>query len=401
MREVTPDELGGSSKTAVVIGPFGSNLKTSDFTDSGVPLIFVRDIRAGDFSEPRAFVSAEKARQLRAHVALPGDLVVTKMGDPPGDVAIYDGPGPAVITADCIRLRPTGDYDARYLLHAFKTPRVRQQVLDITSGAAQKKVSLERFRHRVTVPAPPLPEQRRIAAILDHADALRAKRRQVLTHLEALPQSLYQHVFGDPARNPYGFPMRSIRSIAEKFRDGPFGSNLKSSHYVASGVPVVRLQNIGVGKYLDHDRAFVSDDHYSNLSKHDCKPGDVLIGTLGDPNLRACIQPDSLPRALNKADCIQFRPNPEVATSAWACWLLNMPGTLAMASALAHGQTRTRISMGQLRELQVPVPPLSLQRKFASALSALEAQHISIRSAISTGEELFTALQSRAFRGEL
>lgn len=295
-------------------------------------------------------------------------------------------------------LRPGPELDDKYLWHWLT--RYERDLASKGRGATFLQVNKTDIGEMPIV-VPALPEQRRIAAILDHADALRTKRRQVLTHLEALPQSLYQHVFGDPARNPYGFPMRSIRSIAEKFRDGPFGSNLKSSHYVASGVPVVRLQNIGVGKYLDHDRAFVSDDHYSNLSKHDCKPGDVLIGTLGDPNLRACIQPDSLPRALNKADCIQFRPNPEVATSAWACWLLNMPGTLAMASALAHGQTRTRISMGQLRELQVPVPPLSLQRKFASALSALEAQHISIRSAISTGEELFTALQSRAFRGEL
>lgn len=89
MREVTTAELGGSSKAALIIGPFGSSLKTSDFTDSGVPLIFVRDVRTGDFTKPRAFISEEKARELRAHIALPGDLVVTKMGDPPGDVAIY------------------------------------------------------------------------------------------------------------------------------------------------------------------------------------------------------------------------------------------------------------------------------------------------------------------------
>lgn len=323
------------------------------------------------------------------------------MGDPPGDVAIYDGTVPAVITADCIRMRPTPGYDARYLLHAFKAPRVRQQILDITSGAAQKKVSLERFRHRVAVPVPHLSEQRRIAAILDHADALRAKRRQVLTHLDALTPSIFREMFGDPARNPLGFPLATIRSLAEKFSDGPFGSNLKSSHYVDAGVPVVRLQNIGVGRYLDHDRAFVSEEHYATLSKHDCRPGDILIGTLGDPNLRACIQPDFLPRALNKADCIQFRTDLRVADPVWACWLLNAPGTLSLAASLAHGQTRTRIAMGQLRELKVPVPPLGLQHEFAARVATVSASRTCTLGASATSDRLFASLQSRAFRGEL
>lgn len=147
--------------------------------------------------------------------------------------------------------------------------------------------------------------------------------------------------------------------------------------------------------------SLISEEHFASLSKHECRPGDVLIGTLGDPNLRACIQPDSMAVAMNKADCVQFRVDQRRADPAWACWLLNMPGTLAMASALAHGQTRTRIAMGQLRDLQVPVPPLPRQHEFAARVETVVRQRAAQQANITGVDELFASLQSRAFRGEL
>lgn len=297
-------------------------------------------------------------------------------------------------------LRPTDELDSRYLFHWVRSSAFIVDMIRKATGASYPAVS-DRIVKESHVPAPPLPEQRRIAAILDQADALRAKRRQVLAHLDSLPQSIFHEMFGDPARNPLGFPSATVHSLADKFSDGPFGSNLKSSHYVDAGVPVVRLQNIGVGRYLDHDRAFVSETHYATLSKHDCRPGDILIGTLGVPNLRACIQPDFLPRALNKADCIQFRTKPGVADPVWACWLLNAPGTLSLAASLAHGQTRTRIAMGQLRELKVPVPPMDLQYEFSARVAVANACRERNAEASDSDESLFASLQSRAFRGEL
>jgi type I restriction enzyme S subunit len=170
---------------------------------------------------------------------------------------------------------------------------------------------------------------------------------------------------------------------------------------VPAGVRVIRLQNIGVGRFIDDDAAFITPEHFASLAKHLCLPGDLLIGTLGDPNLRACIQPTGIEKALNKADCVQMRVNPTVADALWVCWLLNMPGTLALATAMLHGQTRTRIAMGQLRELMVPVPPRRLQRAFAMSVKQIDAQRAVVQQALTTDHELFASLQSRAFRGDL
>ena len=84
------DDIKADSPNALAIGPFGSNLKVSDYRASGVPLVFVRNIRAKAFaSGDLKFVSQAKAESLRTHRVRKGDLLVTKMGDPPGDSAVY------------------------------------------------------------------------------------------------------------------------------------------------------------------------------------------------------------------------------------------------------------------------------------------------------------------------
>ena len=163
----------------------------------------------------------------------------------------------------------------------------------------------------------------------------------------------------------------------------------------------MRLQNIGVGKFVDNDKAYISEMHFGDLKKHECRPGDVLVGTLGEPNLRACIQPEWLPVALNKADCVQIRSNESIANAAFICELLNQPSTERMAQDLIVGQTRLRISMGRLRGLRVPVPPLTIQKDFSHRMNAVEKLKAAHRASLAEMDALFASLQHRAFRGEL
>lgn len=277
------------------------------------------------------------------------------------------------------------------------------EIFDLSSfitGSAQPKLNQKNL-NRIMVPLPPLAEQKRIAAILDKADMLRTKRRAALAKLDSLVQSVFLEMFGDPVTNPMGWEEYELFETAEKFSDGPFGSNLKSEHYVERGIRVIRLQNIGVGYLNNNDLAFISQEHFNSLPRHHCVPGDVVIGTLGDPNLRACIVPRSLERCLNKADCVQYRVNASIMGSVYACWLLNNPRTVMKAEKLSLGQTRLRISMGRLKTLVIPVPPLDKQLEFGKVVTKINKfQHQHQQSTIES-DNLFHALQQRAFRGEL
>jgi len=287
---------------------------------------------------------------------------------------------------------------AKFLYHWLR--RNRPYLESLGNGATFKEVS-KAVVARIEIQLPPLPEQQRIAAILDTVDALRAKRRAALAQLDTLAQSIFLDMFGDPATNPKEWPREAVGNLASKISDGPFGSNLKSDHYTDRGVRVVRLQNIGVGGFVDNDKAFISEEHFGSLKKHECLPGDVLVGTLGDPNLRACIQPEWLPRALNKADCVQLRPDQRVANAEYLCALLNCRSTERMAQGLVLGQTRSRISMGRLRGLLVPRPPIELQNEFSLVVASARSVSQSLESSATALTALFESLQHRAFRGEL
>lgn len=178
----TPPELAARERHALGIGPFGSDLKVSDYTDHGVPLVFVRNIRAESFGcESDRYISDAKAEDLRAHQVVPGDVLITKMGDPPGDACIYpSGCRPAVMTADCIRFRVDRRLCCnKFVLYAVRSASVRNQILAQTKGVAQKKISLERFAS-VKFPVAPLAEQARISDALD----------SYLTRLDAATEGL-------------------------------------------------------------------------------------------------------------------------------------------------------------------------------------------------------------------
>ena len=183
----------------------------------------------------------------------------------------------------------------------------------------------------------------------------------------------------------------TLPEISVVFTDGPFGSNLKSAHYVDQGIRVIRLQNIGVGRMLDNDLAFISRQHYESFPRNHCKPGDLVIGTLGDPNLRACIIPPHVPEALNKADCLLLRLDESRADRNYVCAVLNSDLTVKRANGLVRGQTRGRISMGRLKGLTIPLPPLPEQKRIAGILDAADALRAKRRESLA---QLDTLLQS-------
>ena len=104
---------------------------------------------------------------------------------------------------------------------------------------------------------------------------------------------------------------------------------------------------------------------------------------------------------MNKADCVLMRVDEMKARATFVCWLLNCPATVTKALELVRGQTRGRISMGRLKELTIPLPPLTLQNHFTTIVKSIEKQKQQQRAHLTELNTLFASLQSRAFKGEL
>jgi type I restriction enzyme S subunit len=194
-------QLASPERHSLAIGPFGSNLKVIDYRSNGVPLIFVRNIRSNVFDGPDTkYVTYEKAKELNAHSVEGNDILVTKMGDPPGDACLYPSSMPkAIITADCIKWRVSPILQSKqFFVDAINSSIIKKQILEITKGVAQLKVSLERFE-TVAIPLPPLSEQEQIIIIVEERlsiiNELEATIEKALKRAELQRQSILHQAF--------------------------------------------------------------------------------------------------------------------------------------------------------------------------------------------------------------
>lgn len=223
-----PEDICSSKNYSIGIGPFGSNLKVSDYMNDGVPLIFVRHIRSGNFAglEPK-YVTPEKAQELLSHMVEPLDLLITKMGEPPGDCEIYPDDRPnGIITSDCLKFRIwETDLERVFFKHCINSFIIKDQLGLITKGVAQQKISVERFKS-ILFPVPPFAEQQeivnRVQTLFKLADKIEQRYQKAKNHVDQLTQSILAKAFRgelvpqDPNDEPASVLLERIRAERAK-----------------------------------------------------------------------------------------------------------------------------------------------------------------------------------------
>jgi type I restriction enzyme S subunit len=294
-----------------------------------------------------------------------------------------------------IRPKP-GKADARYLLHFLRQDRIRRDgERKMTGSAGQRRVP-GHFLAGLSVPLPPLPEQRRIAEILDKADALRAKRRAVLAQLDTLTQSIFLDMFGDPATNPKGWKKTSLEELFEIARGG---SPRPIDDYITDAPDGINWIMIGDtvegGKYITVTKKRIRPE--GARRSRAVKPGDFLLTnsmSFGRPYI------------LRTTGCIHdgwlvLSPRSEEAEPNYFYALLGSKAVYAEFARRAPGATVKNLNIDLVRDVIVPVPPLPAQRKFAALVATIERSTSTFSNALVELDALFSSLQHRAFQGNL
>ena len=207
---------------------------------------------------------------------------------------------------------------------------------------------------------------------------------------------------------PEGWLQPQLGQISLSKCDGPFGSGLKSEHYVDKGALVVRLQNIKLGWYESGVGAFIDEQYFKNtLSKHSVVEGDLLVAGLGDPRNpvgRACVAPNGIAPALVKADCFRFTLDVDKVEPEFVAAQLSV-SSWADAGSLANGSTRARIPLYTMSTRTVAFGTLEEQRAIVQELSRINESFTSLSSksleAIALLQERRTALISAAVTGKI
>jgi type I restriction enzyme, S subunit len=396
-------DLAENRQHALTIGPFGSDLKTSDYRDSGVPIVFVRDVQPNSFRpKQRQYVSEQKARELAAHVVRPGDLVVTKMGLPPCVAAVYpDSEPPGIVTADIIKFSvDDAKLDRKYAAYFLNTEFAKKQIAGITFGITRPKVTLRDFKE-MRLPLPPLSEQRRIAEVLYRVEALQAKRRDALARLTALMDAIFLEMFGDSTKNPMGWKVLPVGEVSE-VQGGLQISSMRARH--PNSVPYLRVANVGRGtldlREIKRLRATDAEIARTALKRDDL----LIVEGHGNPEEigRCALWDGSISRCVHQNHLIRVRFNKDYVVPLYACVYLNSVG--GRSHLLRAGKTTSglnTISVSDVRSAPLGVPPLPLQREFAQRIKSVARLRASQRASLAELDALFASLQHRAFRGEL
>jgi type I restriction enzyme, S subunit len=289
--------------------------------------------------------------------------------------------------------------DQAYLRHVLVGDPFHSQFMQTVSGVGG---SLLRARPvhvaKITVPLPPIPEQRRIAAILDQADALRAKRREALAQLDSLTQSIFIEMFGDSVSNPKCWPVASIDEVCKLIVD----CVNRTAPVVDGPTPykMIRTTNVKAGKVNLSEVRYVTEATFKLWNRRTTPmQGDVLLtreAPLGEVGVLEGNDNVFLGQRLMlyRADIQRIAPK-YLLSSFQSQFLQNQ------FSRHASGSTVKHLSLPACRSFQILLPPIQIQNEFVERITVLEKLKVGHHAALLEHDTLFASLQHRAFRGEL
>jgi type I restriction enzyme S subunit len=243
---------------------------------------------------------------------------------------------------------------------------------------------------------PTLPEQFRIAAVLDTVDEAIAKTEAVIAKLkqvragllhDLLTRGLDEHgQLRDPIAHPEQFQDSPLGRIPREwtvgFLDGtisqpsdltigPFGSNLLASDYRSEGAPVMFVRDIRENSFVWNSNIYVSQDKADELRAHCVFAGDVLITKMGLPPCIAAVYPSTMPSGIVTADVIRLRPRVDVATSFWLVAYINSPRFAACVRQITGGVTRPKVTLADFRKQPVLLPSVEEQERIKNIVMAM------------------------------
>lgn len=286
-------------------------------------------------------------------------------------------------------LRPKAScIHGRYLLHFLRQEWVlREGERKMTGSAGQRRVP-KHFLESLLLPTPPIEEQRRIAVILDQAEALRAKRRTALAKLDSLAQSIFIEMFGDPAINPNSWKTYPIGDLG----DIHTGKTPPSSLDGMFGGPVPFATPGDLDSKLTHFQRSLTPAgaEYSKV----VRPGSALVGCIGNIGKMAKTP-------------VRCSFNQQINAIEWGA---NVDDDFGIASlsfvvpqmlALSSSTTVPILNKSSFSTILIPVPPLTEQKQFAQRIHKIEQTCSRHGKSLDLLNGLFAVLQHRAFRGEL
>lgn len=357
--------------------------KACNLAGEGTPFV-----KAGEFTGQRPIIREWTTKPLKYGSRT--DVFVCVVGATAGKINLGID---CAIGRSVAAVKPRASELSQFYLYRFLQTQV-QRLRGNSQGVAQGVITREML-HSLQIPLPPLPEQKRIAAILDAADALRAKQRESIEQLDSLTQATFLEMFGDPVTNPKGWPREALHDVGRVIT-GNTPSRGRAEFY-GDAIEWIKSDNINTPSFtLTNASEGLSE--LGRLEARIAPKGSVLITCIAGS--RHCIGNAAVADrevAFNQ-QINAFVPGPRLTL--WYAFGFFLTGK-SLVQASSTNSMKGMVSKSAFNAISMPVSPLPLQTRFASIVESIEVQKTRLTAHLAELDALFASLQSRAFNGEL
>lgn len=367
-------------------GPFGTQLKASEYQEDGIPVINVRNIGYGDLRPDKLeYVGEIKADKLKAHRLEKDDIVFGRKGAVDRHLLVSDRQVGWIQGSDCIRLRLDPESALpKFVSYALLRETHKKWILAQSGNKATMASLNHDIIRRIPISLPDLPTQQRIAGVLSAYDDLIENNRRRIGLLEQAARLLYREWFvhlrfpGHETAKivdglPEGWSIELLSDLCvegDGIQTGPFGSQLHQSDYTDSGVPVVMPKDMKDNKVDCDGIARIPESLADKLGRHRMMPGDTVYGRRGDIGRRAFIGKRQSGFFCGTG-CLRIRPDVEKINARYLFETLGSPATAGFIANQAKGSTMPNLSAGALKKVPVLCAPDFLQSQFAEIVEPM------------------------------
>jgi type I restriction enzyme, S subunit len=385
----------------------GPGVRKWQFKDKGVKLLNGGNINKGklNLSSTKLYLSEEEAYGKYNHfLADEGDLIFACSGVVVDNfhnkiTFVKKEHLPLCMNTSTMRFKVLDEsiIDIVYVKYYLQTRLFSGQLRRLITGSAQLNFGPSHIK-KIKIPLPSLSEQKRIAGILDAADSYRQKTKALIAKYDALTQSLFLDMFGDPITNPLGWDMFTNDDINIKIVDCPHST----PKYVdsISNYPCIRTSEIKNGSIEWKSMKYLNkENHIERIARLEPLEDDLIFGREGLVGEIALI-PKNISISLGQRVML-FRVNKKIILPLFYHALIMSNGIQQKIKSKTIGATVKRINIKDVKLIELPVPPLTLQNQFADRVAVIEKQKALAQDSLVQAEDLFNSLLQKAFKGEL
>ena len=351
-----------------------------NYWNGDVPWVTTTQINFNLIDEANEFITVKGLENSAARIYNPGTLLMAMYGQGKtrGKVAVLAIS--AAINQACAAIKLNRGISGKYVF--FNLSARYEEIRSLSNTGNQENLNATIIKS-ILLPLPKEEnEQFVIANALSDMDALITSLDKLIAKKRDIKQATMQQLLTCKKRL-LGFSgeweLKKLEDVADQnvqwsITGGPFGSNLKTVDYVADGVRIIQLQNIGDGVFHDDYRIYTTEEKADELISCNIFPGEIIISKMGDPVARACIVPEGDRRYLMASDGIRLVVNKKRFDTQFVHYYINSIYFRKKAIEASTGSTRQRIGLEDLRKLPFVLPPLYEQHAIANVLSDMDAE---------------------------